>query len=214
MNTLSLKHTLPVIFFEAGMPASEIWLKEVGFIKGRLYLITAASGVGKSSLLNYIFGERTDYTGDIFFDDRNINTLRPSEWLDIRQRRLGFIFQGLRLFTDLTVKENIDLKNRLTGFKSKTEINDLLEQTDIADKAGTKIRFLSFGQQQRVAIIRALCQPFDFLLMDEPFSHLDEQNVALLSSIITAELQRQGSGLLITSLGTQYPFNYHSILKL
>lgn len=214
MNTLVLKQTLPAIFSEADMSASEIWLKDVRFDKGNHYLITAESGRGKSSLLSYIFGERADYLGNIFYDDKNINQIKSGEWVEVRKTRLSFIFQGLRLFTDLTVDENIALKNRLTGFKSQCEITNLLEQVGIADKINTKVRYLSFGQQQRVAIIRALCQPFDFLLMDEPFSHLDESNVKLLSSLISTEVEKQGAGLLLTSLGAQYPFKYHSILKL
>ena len=214
MDTLSLKHTLPNIFSEADISASEIWLKDNSFVKGQYYLIAAASGTGKSSLLSYIFGERTDYAGDIFFDTKNINSIKSAEWVNIRHHQLAFIFQGLRLFSDLTVYENIDLKNRLTGFKSHSAVKLLLEQVGIADKVNTKVRFLSFGQQQRVAIVRALCQPFDFLLMDEPFSHLDDNNIHHLSSIILSELKQQGAGLLLTSLGLKYQFDYHSTLKL
>jgi ABC-type lipoprotein export system ATPase subunit len=196
------------------MPASEIWLKDVNFNKGQYYLISAVSGTGKSSLLSYIFGERSDYTGDIFFDNKNIKSIKSAEWLNIRKKHIAFIFQGLRLFAELTVYENIELKNRLTKFKTKREIIELIEQFGMADKIDAKVRFLSFGQQQRVAIIRALCQPYDFLLMDEPFSHLDEPNIKLLSSLINHELQQQGAGLLLTSLGIKYPFEYYSVLKL
>lgn len=214
MNELGLKNTLPAIFSEAEVSASEIWLKSVTFTKGNAYLITAASGTGKSSLLSYIYGERNDYNGDILFDNKNISHLKSPEWLAIRQHQLGFIFQGLRLFADLTVYQNIELKNRLTGFKTKQQIKALLEQAGIAEKTDSKVRYLSFGQQQRVAIVRALCQPFDFLLMDEPFSHLDVENIKTLASLITSELQQQGAGMLLTTLGTQYPFTYQSIFKL
>ena len=205
---------MPKIFSEVDRSASEMGHKDVSFTKGQFYIIAAASGTGKSSLFSYIFGERADYSGDIFFDDKNISTIKSAEWVDIRKNKLGFIFQGLRLFTDLTVYENIELKNKLTNFKSKQGIQQLLEQVGIAEKIDTKARFLSFGQQQRVAIVRSLCQPLDFLLMDEPFSHLDEQNVGLLASLITSELKQQGAGMLRTSLGTKYPFEYPAKLQL
>ena len=86
------------------------------------------------------------------------------------------LFQELRLFTELTAWENIQLKNSLTGYKSKKEIKVWFEMFGIADKWDTPVGKMSFGQQQRVALVRALCQPFDFIFLDEPISHLDEEN--------------------------------------
>ena len=81
-----------------------------------------------------------------------------------------YAFQDLRIFTELSALENVQLKNNLTGCKKKKEILSFFEQLGIADKINVKAGKLSFGQQQRVAFIRALCQPFDFLFLDEPIS--------------------------------------------
>ena len=84
----------------------------------------------------------------------------------------------------------------------------------IADKINVKVGKLSFGQQQRVAFIRALCQPFDFLFLDEPISHLDNDNSRIMGEIITAEVERQGAGVIATSIGKHIDLPYDHIFQL
>ena len=91
-----------------------------------------------------------------------------NDWTDIRKHSLSILFQELRIFPELTAIENIQLKNRLTNFKKRKEVLTLFEAIGIADKVNEKAGKLSFGQQQRVAFIRSLCQPFDFIFLDEP----------------------------------------------
>jgi len=73
---------------------------------------------------------------------------------------------------------------------------------------------LSFGQQQRVAFIRSLCQPFDFIFLDEPVSHLDDGNGTVMGNLLTEEAGRQGAGVIVTSIGKHLQLHYDSILKL
>ena len=80
----------------------------------------------------------------------------------------------------------------------------------IADKVDAKIGRMSFGQQQRVAMMRALCQPFDFILADEPISHLDDNN----SRIMMTEAKEQGAGVIVTSIGKHMDLNYEHIFRL
>ncbi|MDR1172051.1 MAG: ATP-binding cassette domain-containing protein [Bacteroidales bacterium] len=214
MESIRIHHVLPYFLPDAEASVSEIWRRDACFRKGERHLVSATSGAGKSSLLGYLFGERSDYTGDIRYDDREIGSLTATEWSSIRQCRISFVFQGLRLFTDLTAFENIDLKNRLSHHKTGEEILYLLNLTGLADKRDEKVARLSFGQQQRIAIIRALCQPFDFLLMDEPFSHLDDANVEIISRLVEQELSSKQAGLILCSLGAEYPFTYHHKWKL
>jgi ABC-type lipoprotein export system ATPase subunit len=94
------------------------------------------------------------------------------------------LFQELRLFPELTAYENVEIKNRLTHWKTKQEIENWFEILGIADKLDTQVGKMSFGQQQRVALMRALSQPFDFLLVDEPISHLDEENARTVADLM------------------------------
>jgi ABC-type lipoprotein export system ATPase subunit len=194
--------------------SGSIWFNETRFRKGEKYLISASSGRGKSSLFSFIFGERTDYTGNIYFDDREIKTLKKTEWQNIRKTDISYVFQGLRLFSELTALENILLKNKITEYKSQEEIDRLIEQSGLQDKRNEKTGRLSFGQQQRIAIIRAMCQPFDFLLLDEPFSHLDERNIEIITELITMELKIRNAGMLLCSLGYGYLFDYNETYKI
>ena len=73
---------------------------------------------------------------------------------------------------------------------------------------------MSFGQQQRVALIRTLCQPFDFVFADEPISHLDDDNSAVMGQILTAEAKRQGAGIIVTSIGKHIDLPYDRVFRL
>ena len=120
----------------------------------------------------------------------------------------------MRLFEELTAWENVQLKNQLTGYHSPERIRQLFALLGIEDKLHNPARLLSLGQQQRVALIRCLCQPYDFLLLDEPISHLDEANALTLASLITEEADQQGAGIIVTSVGKQLPLDYDQTLQL
>lgn len=214
MEQIKLLHALPTAFHGQTEAASDVWRREFLFQKGESYLIEAASGTGKTSLCSFIYGQRNDYKGSICFDAKNIRELKVSDWQEIRRLSLSMLFQELRLFPELTAWENIELKNRLTSFRKKCEIEGYLEYLDIADKRNVPVGKLSFGQQQRVAFIRALCQPFDFILLDEPVSHLDESNGAKMAALLQEETARQGAGVLVTSIGKHLPLDYSNILHL
>ena len=180
---------------------SEIWQQDVTLERGKRYLISAESGTGKSSMCSYIYGYRQDYSGVIAFDGQDIRSLTVAQWCEIRQRHIAYLPQEMRLFAELTAMENVELKNDLTGFKSRDEIVRLFQALGIEDKQDSLVAKLSIGQQQRVAIIRALCQPCDFIMLDEPVSHLDDENNRIAADLITQEAARQGAGIIATSVG-------------
>ena len=214
MENITLKNVLPEVFASRNDIQSEIWHKEVLLEKGKVYLVEANSGTGKSSLCSYIAGYRRDYQGFIDFDGKNICNLRIADWARLRRESLSILFQELRLFPELTAYENVSIKNGLTHFKSKKEILAWFEALGIADKVDAKVGLMSFGQQQRVAMIRALVQPFDFLLADEPISHLDERNSAVMAELMLEEARRQGAGIIVTSIGKHMDLNYDKVFKL
>ena len=108
----------------------------------------------------------------------------------------------------------MQIKNQLTAFKSDADIMAYFEALGIADKRDTRLAQMSFGQQQRVALIRALCQPFDFLLADEPVSHLDSDNSRIMGQLMMDEARRQGAGVVITSIGHHMDLPYEKVFKL
>ncbi len=213
INTISIDNLLPEVF-RGTTPKSEIWLSEVSFIRGEHYLIRAESGTGKSSLCSYLYGNRNDYSGSIAYDGLDIRSFSIEKWCDLRKYNLALLPQEMRLFSELSVMENIDIKNRITNHKSEKEIRDMLARMEIEDKTDTPVKKLSIGQQQRVAIIRTLCQPFDFLLLDEPVSHLDERNNAIAASMIMNEARKNDASIIATSVGNDLKIDVTRLIKL
>ena len=213
IDTIELRDVLPRVF-TGTEPGGDVWLRKVEFLRGKRYLVEAASGTGKSSLCSFIYGNRRDYEGSILFDGRDAASLSIDEWCRLRCRSLGILPQEMRLFPELTVMENIQLKNRLTDFKTEAEIRALLEEMEIDGKTGSAAALLSIGQQQRVALVRALCQPLDFLLLDEPVSHLDGGNNRRAATMVERETERQGAGLIVTSVGNHLAINDFISVKL
>lgn len=218
MDKITLDHVLPKVFVgsekEPPVVGSGVWLQELEFTRPNHYIIEAESGAGKSSLCAYIYGSRTDYQGRILFDGRDIRDISVKEWTRLRQTSLGYLPQEMRLFPELTAMENIEIKNSLTGCKTRQQIIEMLNTLEVGDKVNTPAARLSVGQQQRVAIIRALCQPFDFLLIDEPVSHLDARNNQAVSDMIIREATERKAAILATSVGNKINIPDYKLIKL
>ncbi len=214
MDRICLHGLCPEIFGSAALAGSDVWRKNYTFEKGKSYLIEAASGTGKSSLCSYLLGYRDDYRGQLLFDDCDARTLKIGEWADLRRYHVSYLFQDLRLFPELTALENIELKNRLTRHKTRRQLEEWLDALGIGDKRDTPVGKMSFGQQQRVAMLRALSQPFDFIIADEPVSHLDESNIERMKHLLMQEMAEQGAGAIVTSIGRHWDMSYDAILHL
>ena len=214
MKTITFQHVLPQIFASRNDLVSEIWNKEVTFEKGKTYLIEAESGKGKSTFCSYITGYREDYSGTILFDETETRNMQVKDWVEIRKKHISQLFQELRLFPELTAYENVEIKNKLTGSKTQQDIKTWFERLGITDKWDAKVGRMSFGQQQRVALMRALVQPFDFLLTDEPISHLDDANAHIMGEILMEEVRAQGAGVIVTSIGKHIELEYDCVLQL
>lgn len=214
MYRIELDNVLPDVFAGRENLVSGVWRKKLELEKGKSYLIEAASGTGKSSLCSFIYGYRKDYEGTIRFDDTDVRSLSGDRWTDVRQRNLGMMFQELRLFPELTAGENVILKNNLTHFRDEEQIRSWFSMLGIDDKWAEPVGRMSFGQQQRVAFIRMLCQPSDFLFMDEPVSHLDDANGSVMAKILDGEIRERGVGVVVTSIGRRLNMNYDAEIKL
>lgn len=214
METITLSKVLPHVFSHVQGLVSDVWNEEITFHKGHYYLLEANSGKGKSTFCSYLIGYRRDFDGNILFDEQNINALTIKDWAEIRTRHASYLFQELRLFPELTALENVLIKNNMTHFKTKAQILDWFDELDIADKVNVKIGQMSFGQQQRVALIRSLVQPFDFLLADEPISHLDDDNSNTMAQVLLREATHQGAGVIVTSIGKHLALKYDKVVRL
>lgn len=202
-------HVVPVPMSDS-ISSSDIWNTVIHFNNTGIYQIVAPSGTGKTSFLHILFGIRKDYTGTVSFNNVDIATLSQAQWQSIRKKDISIVFQGLGLFPELTLRENITLKNKLTGYKSEHEITILISQLGLEKHEHKPAGILSFGQQQRVAFIRALCQPFSCMLLDEPFSHLDSSNIQNCLSVLSSEIEQRNARAIITSLQQQtYSHNQH-----
>lgn len=214
MDKIVFKDVLPHVFANRTDINSDIWQAEAIFDKGHLYLVEAASGMGKSTFCSYLLGYRHDYTGRLMFDQTDASQLKLNNWTDLRMRHVSLLFQELRLFPELTALENVEIKNKLTDFTDSQTIDTWFECLGIADKKYVRIGEMSFGQQQRVAFMRALVQPFDFIVLDEPISHLDDDNSRIMGEILMDEARRQGAGVIVTSIGKHIDLNYEKTYKL
>lgn len=219
IESITLHHLLPRVF--RGMEetetlrASEVWLTpELTLRRGCRLCIQAESGGGKSSLLSFLYGQRRDYDGEILFDGTDVRTYSLSRCCELRTHSLALLPQEMRMFPELTVLQNLQLKNELTGHKTREQLLTLLDRLGIAGKANDRLGILSIGQQQRVALIRALCQPFDFILLDEPVSHLDRANNLLAAQIVAEEAAAQGAGIISTSVGNPLLLDGAEVVRL
>ncbi|MCF8234700.1 MAG: ATP-binding cassette domain-containing protein [Bacteroidales bacterium] len=193
---------------------SQIWNRNLLFDEARYYLITAPSGRGKTTLLSVIYGNRKDYEGRVLLGGEVVADMSAKHLTALWQSQFSFVFQDLRLFDELTALENIELKNKLTHHKSPGQMREMAQKLSVDPLLDRKAALLSRGEKQRVSIIRALCQPFNWLLLDEPFSHLDQDNIENGKELILEECQRQNAGIIFSSLKEDYGIDFHEKLRM
>lgn len=201
IEEITLESLLPRVFAREEMPSSQVWRKKVCFRRGGRYLVESASGGGKSSLAAFIIGSRNDYDGTLTFDGRDSRSFSINEWQELRRAHIAYLPQELALFPELSAIDNIRLKAEISGNADLERVDEWLQRLGMSDRRDYPAGRLSIGQQQRVALIRSLCQPFDFILLDEPVSHLDEANNRIAAGIVEEEAERQGAGIVTFSVG-------------
>ena len=187
---------------------SELWSRKISISKGEHLHIVAPSGSGKTSLIHFIYGLNSNYSGGIFYDSTEIKTFSNEEISSYRQRNISIVFQDLKLFEDQTIRENIELKRCLNPYHSEEMIETMAARLGIKSKLDQSAKTCSFGERQRTAIIRALMQPFDFILLDEPFSHLDDLNRKKAMDLINEECAKRSASMILANLNEEeFPKN-------
>jgi len=211
---ISLQQVVPV-FFEAGKAdGSQLWNQNISFNKGENIHIVAPSGSGKTSFIHFLYGLRKDYSGNILYDNNNIKNFDAEKFSTWRQQYISIIFQDLRLFTAQTVLQNLEIKRLLSPYHKESRIAAMAKRLGIESKLEKLCNTCSYGEQQRIAIIRALQQPFDFLLLDEPFSHLDENNRQIAMQLMEEEAAERNAAIILTDLKKIDYFKAERILYL
>ncbi len=215
--TITLDHIVPVPIKEKVLARpSDVWNQMLVLQAGEWVKVKAPSGTGKTTLVHIIWQLRKDYEGRVKYNNELADRLQPEPMAQFRQTKLSVVFQDLRLFGQLTARENIELK-RLMNEKAdypSSAIDDMAAQLGVTHVLNQRASTCSYGEQQRLAIIRALMQPFEWLIMDEPFSHLDKVNTAKAAHLIADECKKRGAGFLLTDLDEDNHFSYTRHLNL
>lgn len=209
MNNICLDKISPKYFTPKTIDnESTIWQKQTNFLKGNYYLIIAPSGSGKSTLASAVFGNHFEYDGAVFYDDTNIKLLSLEKLVAYRKEKIQLLFQDVRLINDLTIRENIELRlfDNITN-DSKNKIESYSETLGIKKILDKKAKNCSYGERQRAAIIRSLIKPTSFLIYDECFSHLDQNNKEIAFTLISNVAKTNNSGVLFFELNN-FPFSH------
>ena len=209
---IELKNVAPKPIPSEMIEHSEVWGTDLKIEPNSFTLISAHSGKGKSTLFHLLYGIRQDYTGEIIIDGQNIHKKNTDDWMQSRCDKIALLFQELKLFPLLTAQENINLIPQVNSHSPSIE--EMADRLGMKDFLTQKVANLSYGQRQRIALIRVLRKPFQLLLLDEPFSHLDQENEERACSLIEEVARTNKATFLLTSLGQNPPLSFDQILSL
>ncbi|MFW5972819.1 MAG: ABC transporter ATP-binding protein [Bacteroidota bacterium] len=168
--------------------------------EGAFIVLLGRSGSGKSTLLNIVSGIDLPEAGDVRFQGASLRSMSEEDRTIFRRRHIGFVFQSFNLIPTLTVEENIRMPlelNRLHTYHDR--VGGLLEEVGLADRAGSYPDRLSGGEQQRVAVARALVHEPDLLLADEPTGNLDADTADDVLGLIDRLVRQQNRTMIVAT---------------
>ena len=179
--------------------------------------IVGVSGSGKSTLLHILGTLDKPNRGEVFFNGKNIVELNDQELVRIRNREIGFVFQFHHLLPEFTSTENVMLPSLISGMKmseAKSRAEYLLEEVGLQDRLEHKPNELSGGEQQRVAVARALMNEPKIIFADEPTGNLDTENSELLFRLFLELNNKFGQSFVIVTHNDQFASTTHRTIKL
>lgn len=174
----------------------------ITFEQGMRYAIMGVSGVGKSTFMHVLAGLENPTHGHISFNGKNISSFIDSERIAYLQNEIGLVFQTSYLIRELSVLENVMLPGMIKGQDesiSHERASELLFLVGLKNKASSKPGTLSIGQQQRVALCRALFNKPAFLLADEPTGSLDEKTGKDIVDLLLGLQEQTGMGIIVST---------------
>lgn len=174
-----------------------------------IYTILGESGTGKTTLFNLLYGIDQDFVGEYYIDNKSTKSFSDSDWDNIRNKKIGIVFQDYKLLENLTVYENLSFAYSLEEKTKDDRINEVLELMNLTKIASLKVKKISGGQKQRLAIGRAILNKPLVLLLDEPTGNLDDKNT---SSIIKYILELKEDSIVIIITHDQRIIPYSDIV--
>lgn len=187
-------------YFEGNTKHSVLNNFELSISKGEIIILLGKSGSGKSTLLNIISGIDVPDGGSVSIDGTDITKLSEKERTITRRNKIGFIFQFFNLIPTLTVKENLQLPLELNNDDNQEErIKSILTEVGLLDRANTYPDKLSGGEQQRIAIARALIHNPDIILADEPTGNLDYETGLQIVDLLDRVVKKKGKTMIMVT---------------
>lgn len=184
---------------------------------GELLVIRGRSGSGKTTLLNCLGGLDRPDAGQVWIGDRELTAMQEAERVELRQRHLGFVFQGFGLLPMLTAAENVEVPLRIVGTAAdvrEEHVAELLELVGLSAHRDQRPGELSGGQQQRVGIARALANEPQLLIADEPTGQLDALTAASVMDLLRGLTETQGVAVIVTTHDPQLADRADRVLHL
>lgn len=185
--------------------------------KGEIVAIVGASGTGKSTLLHIIGALDRPTAGRVVLSGQDLNTLWDEALAEVRNREVGFIFQFHYLLPEFTAQENVALPAMMAGREHDAAMDgagDLLEAVGLSGRAGHRPAELSGGEQQRVAVARALANGPSLVLADEPSGNLDSVSSESLHDLLWGLNESEGQTLVLVTHNLELAYRAHRVLEL
>ena len=164
--------------------------------RGERVFLCGASGAGKSTLLYTLAGLERPSTGDVHFEGEDLYRVSASRQAELRNSRMGFVFQSYMLLPELTALENVALPSMIGGKPDRDRAAELLGKVGLGPRTGHLPSELSGGEQQRVAIARALANRPSMLFADEPTGNLDSKTGGEIIDLLLGLASENGTTLL------------------
>jgi len=186
MKVIEIKN-VSKIYNESEIQVRAVDNVSLDFKEAEFAAIVGPSGSGKTTLLNLIGGLDMPTSGEIIIDGTDLSALKSSELIDFRMRNIGFVFQAYNLIPVLTAKENVEFIMSLQKWSKQdrdARTFELLKAVGLFERANSRPTKMSGGQQQRIAVARALASRPKFVLADEPTANLDSKSAATLLEIM------------------------------
>jgi len=179
-------------------------LNEMDFVlpEGEIIVLLGRSGSGKSTILNLISGIDLPTSGEIMAKKRSLSAMDEEERTLFRRQHIGFIFQFFNLIPTLTVLENLLLPlelNDITGKEATNRCMSMLDEVGLANRSSSFPDMLSGGEQQRIAIARALIHEPDIVLADEPTGNLDAETGAKVIDLLDRLIRKRGKTMIMAT---------------